>query len=68
MDNSALNALLTKKAKGKVNKNSKVIFVRVDNDVYSEIMTKRGRLQTEAGENISITDFVLKAIEAFNAE
>jgi hypothetical protein len=54
MDNSALNALLTKKAKGKVNKDSKVIFVRVENDVYSEIMAKRGRLQTEAGENISI--------------
>jgi hypothetical protein len=68
MDNSALNALSTKKAKGKVNKNSKVIFVQVDNDVYSEIMTKRGRLQTEAGESISITDFVLKAIEVFNAE
>lgn len=68
MDNSALNALLTKKTEGKVNKDSKVIFVRVSNDVYSEIMQKRGRLQTEAGENISITDFVLKAIEAINAE
>jgi hypothetical protein len=67
MINSAIDALLTKKANGKVSKD-KVIFVRVANDVYSEIMAKRGRLQTEAGENITISEFVLKAIRAFNAE
>jgi hypothetical protein len=31
-------------------------------------MKKRGRLQTAVGENISITDFVLKAIKAFVVE
>jgi hypothetical protein len=68
MNNSALNALLTAKAKASKATKDKVIFVRVSNDVYSEIMTKRGRLLTEAGENVSISQFVLKAIAAFKAE
>jgi hypothetical protein len=67
MDNTALNAFLAAKAKGKVTKD-KVIFVRVPNDVYTEIMSKRGRALTEAGENVSISEFVLKAIEAFNVK
>jgi hypothetical protein len=68
MNSSALNEFLTDKAKASKATKDKVIFVRVPNDVYSEIMTKRGRLLTEAGENISISQFVLKAIEAFNVE
>jgi hypothetical protein len=42
--------------------------MRVDSDVYMKIMQNRGRLQAVTGENISITDFVLRAIEAFNVE
>jgi hypothetical protein len=67
MMNSELEALLTKKAK--INKDkTNVIFCRVSNDDYADLMKKRGRLQTAVGENISITDFVLKAIKAFVVE
>jgi len=65
MMNSALNALLVKKAQKNKDKDLKVIFVRVPNDAYAEIMDARDRHQKEVGAPISITEFVLKALQAF---
>jgi hypothetical protein len=62
--NEEARAILSKTAK--VNKDkTNVIFCRVSDEDYTNVMKKRGRLQTTLGQNISVKDFVMKAIEAF---